>query len=118
MFATRAEWKMKMSKSHGMRYMTRPALYNELKKCLNLTLTPTAIARLEECAQAWKLSKSALVEQIARGIIPLPNPQDFERLEETSIKKMPSSETNSTDDGISKSRKPKEVQALINAALR
>lgn len=106
-----------MSKSHGMRYMTRPALYNELKKCLNLTLTPTAIERLEECAQAWKLSKSALVEQIARGIIPLPNPQDFERLEEPSIKKMPSSETNSTDDGISKSRLPKDVQALINAAL-
>ncbi len=106
-----------MSKSYGIRYMTQPALYNELKRCLNLTLTPTAIEKLDECAQAWKLSKSALVEQIARGIIPLPNPQDFERLEEPSIKTMPSSETNSTDEGISKGRLPLEVQALINAAL-
>ena len=106
-----------MSKSHGMRYMTRPALYNELKRCLNLTLTPTAIARLDECAQAWKLSKSALVEQIARGIIPLPNPQDFERLEEpqTNIKPLPI-ELNS-DKGTDKGRLPLSVQALINAAL-
>ena len=106
-----------MTKSHGIRYMTRPALYNELKRCLNLTLTPTAIERLDECAQAWKLSKSALVEQIARGIIPLPNPLDFERLEEPQSNIKPSSIELNSEEGISKSRLPLSVQALINAAL-
>ena len=48
-----------------------PELYDEVKKRVNLSLTPTAIAGLDELAQELGLSRSELVEQVGRGLIPL-----------------------------------------------
>ncbi len=48
-----------------------PELHDEVKKRVNLSLTPTAIAGLDKLAQEFNLSRSELVEQIGRGMIPL-----------------------------------------------
>ncbi len=48
-----------------------PELYDEVKKRVNLSLTPTAIAGLDRLAEELDLSRSELVEQIGRGLIPL-----------------------------------------------
>ena len=48
-----------------------PELYNEVKKRVNLSLTPTAIAGLDKLSQELNLSRSELVEQIGRGSIPI-----------------------------------------------
>ncbi len=48
-----------------------PELYDEVKKRVNLSLTPTAIAGLDKLSQEFNLSRSELVEQIGRGLIPL-----------------------------------------------
>lgn len=48
-----------------------PELHDEVKKRVNLSLTPTAIAGLDKLAQEFNLSRSELVEQIGRGSIPL-----------------------------------------------
>ena len=49
----------------------QPEKYGEMKKRVNFTLTPTGIARLDGLASQMQLSKSELVEQVARGVIPL-----------------------------------------------
>jgi len=46
-----------------------PELYNEVKKRVNLSLTPTAIAGLDRLSEELNLSRSELVEQIGRGLI-------------------------------------------------
>lgn len=46
-----------------------PDIWDELKKKISMTLTPTAIAGLDTLAQKWKLSRSELVEHIGRGLI-------------------------------------------------
>jgi hypothetical protein len=53
-----------------------PVDHNELKKSLNLTVTPTGARGLEEIAQELGLkSKSELVDQIGRRrLIVSPNP--------------------------------------------
>ncbi len=48
-----------------------PELYDEVKKRVNLSLTPTAIAGLDKLSQELNLSRSELVEQIGRGLIPI-----------------------------------------------
>ena len=48
-----------------------PDLHDEVKKRANLSLTPTAIAGLDKLSQELDLSRSELVEQIGRGLIPL-----------------------------------------------
>lgn len=48
-----------------------PELYDEVKKRVNLSLTPTAIAGLDRLSEELDLSRSELVEQIGRGLIPL-----------------------------------------------
>ena len=48
-----------------------PELHDEVKKRVNLSLTPTAIAGLDKLAQEFDLSRSELVEQIGRGKLPL-----------------------------------------------
>jgi hypothetical protein len=101
-----------MAQKRGRRYKNEPALYNELKRRLNLTLTPTAIEGLNGCAKEWNLSKSELVEQIGRGIITLPSPQEVERLGESSITQSPSSMSNSKSEGRTKGEKPKENKQL------
>ena len=46
-----------------------PELYNEVKKQVSLSLTPTAIVKLDELAKEHNLSRSEFVEQVARGLI-------------------------------------------------
>ncbi|MDJ0569937.1 MAG: hypothetical protein QNJ53_12950 [Pleurocapsa sp. MO_192.B19] len=48
-----------------------PEIHNEVKKRVNLSLTPTAIAGLDKLSKSINLSRSELVEQIGRGLIPL-----------------------------------------------
>lgn len=52
----------------------RPGLYSEPKEKVSLALTKTAIRNLEELASQLGVSRSELVEQVARGIIPLGQP--------------------------------------------
>ncbi len=42
-------------------------MYDERKRNINLTLTPTAIDALEEKAEQLGLSKSEFIERISRG---------------------------------------------------
>ncbi|BAY32883.1 CopG domain protein DNA-binding domain protein [Nostoc carneum NIES-2107] len=48
-----------------------PELYDEVKKRVNLALTPTGINGLDEIASNFEISRSELVERIARRIIRL-----------------------------------------------
>ncbi|BAU65472.1 CopG/DNA-binding domain-containing protein [Stanieria sp. NIES-3757] len=48
-----------------------PELHDEVKKRVNLSLTPTAIAGLDRLSQELNLSRSELVEQVGRGSLPL-----------------------------------------------
>ncbi len=50
--------------------------WGEVKRSLNLTVTPTAIEGLENLAKAHQLSKSEFVERIGRGIIPVGSSTD------------------------------------------
>lgn len=54
-----------------------PELYNEVKKRVNLSLTPTAIAGLDQLSQELNLSRSELVEKIGRGAIPIAEQQSL-----------------------------------------
>ncbi len=47
----------------------QPEKYGEMKKRVNFTLTPTGVTRLEDLATQRQLSKSELIEQVARGEI-------------------------------------------------
>lgn len=49
----------------------RERFYDEAKRDMNLKMTPTAIEMLKEKADAMGLSRSELVERIARGTVPL-----------------------------------------------
>ena len=53
-----------------------PELWDEVKKKVGIVLTPTAIAKLDELARHYGLSKSELIERIARGWIPLGKMQE------------------------------------------
>ena len=48
-----------------------PELYDEKKKPLNLAMTPTGAKLLDDMAKDRGLTRSELVERVARGIIPL-----------------------------------------------
>jgi hypothetical protein len=48
---------------------SREPLYGELKKPTMISLTPTASGKLEALASEFSLSRSELIEQIARGMI-------------------------------------------------
>ncbi|MBW4639122.1 MAG: hypothetical protein KME05_12970 [Gloeocapsa sp. UFS-A4-WI-NPMV-4B04] len=97
-----------MARKGGKRSKGEPAFYDEMKRRVNIALTPTGVNGLENLAEAWGLSKSELVEQIGRGIIPLPSPQQVERLGELSITQPPDSVSNSMGEGGTKGEKQKE----------
>jgi hypothetical protein len=63
-----------MPKGGQKNLRNRPELYSELKHCFSVALTPTGAAKLDTLAQSVSLSRSELVERIARGTIKL----DFE----------------------------------------
>jgi hypothetical protein len=54
----------------------QPELYNEVKVPTSLALTPTGQKLLETLAQTWQLSRSELIERIARGHILLKGKKD------------------------------------------
>lgn len=54
-----------------------PELYNEVKKQVSLSLTPTAVKKLDDLAKKHRLSRSELIEQIARGSINLAQQDSF-----------------------------------------
>lgn len=64
----------------GVRYKGQGAFYNEAKKNVAFTLTPTGVKGLDEIASKMELSRSELVEQIGRKIIPVSS--ESERLGE------------------------------------
>lgn len=49
----------------------QPEKWDELKKRVNMTLTPTGINGLDVIAGSLGLNRSELVERIGRGIIPI-----------------------------------------------
>ncbi|HAZ46500.1 MAG TPA: hypothetical protein DCZ55_19105 [Cyanobacteria bacterium UBA11371] len=65
-----------------------PELYDEKKKPLNIAMTPTGAKMLDDLAKNMGLTRSELVERIARGIIPLqtnsPETDDLGKSEEQS----------------------------------
>jgi hypothetical protein len=65
-----------------------PELYDEKKKPLNIAMTPTGAKMLDDLAKNMGLTRSELVERIARGIIPLQTnsleTDDLEKSEEQS----------------------------------
>ena len=49
----------------------RAELYDEVKQCFSVALTPTGASKLDALARSFHLSRSELVEKVARGQIPL-----------------------------------------------
>ncbi len=49
----------------------KPEKWDELKKRVNIMLTPTSINGLDTLATSLGMSRSELVERIGRGIIPI-----------------------------------------------
>jgi len=49
----------------------QPESYNELKKIASVSLTPTALAGLDELSRQYMISRSELLERIGRGILQL-----------------------------------------------
>jgi hypothetical protein len=47
----------------------QPEVYDELKKIVSLSLTPTALAGLDESSERLNISRSELVERIGRGLL-------------------------------------------------
>lgn len=63
-----------------------PELYDEVKKRVNLALTPTGINGLDAIASSLDISRSELVEQIGRKLIPV-NVNSLTQEEKEAIKK-------------------------------
>jgi len=84
------------------------ALHNEPKKRYSITLTPTCVANLDAIAKKRGISRSELVEQIGRGLIPLAD-------QTTSQNERDTEQHISTNETSSKESSPEvitEAQAL------
>lgn len=49
----------------------QPEHYSEIKKCVSIGITPTALAGLDELSQEREISRSEMIERIGRGSIKL-----------------------------------------------
>lgn len=49
----------------------QPEAYDELKKIVSVSLTPTAIEGLNNLSRAYMISRSELIERIGRDVIQL-----------------------------------------------
>jgi len=58
-----------MPRKHQKNLRGKPELYSELKRCFSVALTPTGAEKLDALAHSFSLSRSELVEKIARGQI-------------------------------------------------
>lgn len=92
----------------GQKGIQGPEMYDEHKKRVNISLTPTAVERLDALAGSMDVSRSELIEQVARGTIPLRINDKAHRLGESSANTKPNSLILSTDSGSTKGEKPKE----------
>lgn len=63
-----------------------PELYDEVKKRVNLALTPTGIEGLDAIADSMDLSRSELVERIGRKLISV-NVNSLTQEDQQAIKK-------------------------------
>lgn len=63
-----------------------PEMYDEVKKRVNLALTPTGIEGLDAIADSIDLSRSELVERIGRKLIPV-NVSSLTQEDQQAIKK-------------------------------
>ncbi|MBD2251999.1 hypothetical protein H6G14_11900 [Nostoc parmelioides FACHB-3921] len=63
-----------------------PELYDEVKKRVNLALTPSGIEGLDAIADSMDLSRSELVERIGRKLIPV-NVSSLTQEDQQAIKK-------------------------------
>ena len=61
-----------MSKPGTKSLRDQPELYSEKKADTCLSLTKTAVGLLDEAAKSLDLSRSELVEQVARRLIQMP----------------------------------------------
>ncbi len=61
----------KKNRKGGRRVKGEGAMYNETKKFVTFTLTPSGIALLNALADQYDVSRSEFVEQVARGVIPV-----------------------------------------------
>jgi hypothetical protein len=54
----------------GMKSMRgQPEMYDELKKIVSVSITPTAQAGLAQLSEQLNISRSELIERIGRGIL-------------------------------------------------
>lgn len=86
----------------------QPEMYDEHKKRVNISLTPTAVERLDELAELMDVSRSELVEQVARGTMSLLTKEQAHRLGKSSALTKPNSRLKSKDLGNIRSKKSKE----------
>lgn len=49
----------------------QPEHYSEIKKCVSIGITPTALTGLDELSQELAISRSEMIERIGRGLIKL-----------------------------------------------
>jgi len=63
-----------MGKKGQKGFRGQPDMYDEVKGRCNMTLTPTAVKGLDALAQSMNLSRSELVEQFGRGLLPILTP--------------------------------------------
>lgn len=69
----------------GKKRMKGEGVYHdEVKKAVNLVLTPTGAEGLNAIAKSRNLSRSEVVERIARGLIPLADAMTQEEEEAVS----------------------------------
>ncbi len=64
---TRLPHQRKQSRKGIKSHRGQPEIYDELKKVVSLSLTPTAVTKLDQLSQEIGISRSEFVERIARG---------------------------------------------------
>lgn len=58
----------------------KPELYDEVKGQVNLSLTATGVKGLDDLAKKMGLSRSELIEQIGRGLLPVLSTEELAAL--------------------------------------
>lgn len=64
-------WQRKKAQKGVKSMRGRPEIYDEVKEKITFSLTPTAVKALNQYAASLNISRSELVERLARGLIPL-----------------------------------------------
>jgi len=59
----------------------QPEVYDELKKIVSVSITPTAQAGLDQLSEQLNISRSELIERIGRGVFTIKESENRNRLE-------------------------------------